>query len=227
MASVMPLKECCLDFCPSCLKVFSMLPKGVSRQRFTARSSGMNGAILDVMGDALFCCRTSKIHCQLTRLFRFPLLGRQLIVRGKMYMLCPQPACGRPMILDEHGAFFNEHGPGCGFCEKTVTAARHRRLFSEALDLDVEGRPFCFMCSVHVTERKKAWCIKFGTILCERHFSDNLMTFLGQKHITCKREQQRAIIEFFELLQEQRYQARKKFMQRELNRSRRRTRGHL
>jgi hypothetical protein len=227
VAGVMPLRECCLDLCPSCLDILSMLPKEVSRQRFTEKSSGTNGAIVDVLENALFCSRTSKIGCQLHRLFRFSMLGRQLIARGKMYMLCPQPGCGRPMILYERGAFFNEHGPGCGFCEKTITAAKHHELFKQAIDLDIEGRPYCFMCNVHVTERKKAWCIRFGTILCERHYSGNLLNYLGQKHIATKQQQERYIIEFFELLKEQWYQANKARMQRDLNTSRRRTRGHM
>jgi hypothetical protein len=76
-------------------------------------------------------------QCAVTELQMIHLTGNIVYYHDRVYMMCPQPYCGRVMQLEPQVCKFTEHGPCCRVC----TLGLHDAPLQEEDDDDAEDEP--------------------------------------------------------------------------------------
>jgi hypothetical protein len=188
-----------LIFCPVCDSVYSLL-REFNSMYVNNYGYGLRDAIVEYTTDRLFCRRSKVNHrgrCDQQELCKIPLLGRILYFGGKNIMLCPQPACGLPMVIDYRKCAWTEYGPAC--CDCTF------KLESKRLDYgQIDFMTVCAKCNMELTRTDTIYLYPYGVALCQRHhkqFQPHLGNWLGTALMVERCRDRRttidAIVEFY------------------------------
>jgi hypothetical protein len=118
-----------LTVCTVCRHVFTLHSTRVKKLN-PNEAFGFQKVTVDIRTNIMYCSRTSVAdhidfkHCALKYL---PLLGRVLEFNRKLWILCPQPGCGQPFVLnpDPLVSLYNEHGYGCQWCTLKARDPEH------------------------------------------------------------------------------------------------------
>jgi hypothetical protein len=190
--------ECsCLYFCWICKKIYSVVhrfaPPCKAHKRASCRScehmfmAGFNDIIVDIQKPHyLFCKRNHKPLSYLPPLERiqpavalddkhntlllFPsIIGRIMRIRDKMYLLCPQKACGKVMLFDPDQSAHNERGYACCLCTE--------RIRQEEIEIKVTGIGEvrrCMVCPKNLERQssKNIYVYPKGLFMCAKHHSE-------------------------------------------------------
>lgn len=89
-------------------------------------SAGFEHVVVDIDNDGMLMCASRKsgltaVECSNTQLKQIHMTGYILQFYDRVYMLCPQPGCGRLMQLEPNACKYTEHGPCCKVCTAGLT----------------------------------------------------------------------------------------------------------
>ena len=185
-------------FCAVCMQIYSLLrhTNTVYKQNYR---DGLRDACLSYLTGGIFCRRNQANHrgrCSDQELMKVPYLGKMILFRNKMIMICPQPNCGLPMVYQNTyyfkdppvkkarsgpqriipiPALWNEHGPACCDCSK----AYYDQPVLWDLFIETWLTPTWY-CSFDQKpcEIEEAFWYPGDNIVCKEHHSEGLM-----KHI--------------------------------------------
>lgn len=150
-------------YCPVCDSVYSLL-RDFSSSYINSYGYGLRDAVVSYTSDKLYCKRSKVNHrgrCADQELVFIPLLGKMLHYQGKNIILCPQPNCGMPMVLDPKRCVWTEHGPSCYDCTFRHNMAR--------LEYQVDFMTRCALCFVDITRSETLFLYPHGVTLCQKH----------------------------------------------------------
>ena len=90
-------------------------------------SAGFRKVVVDVDHGGRLMCASRKtglnaLRCTQTELQQIHLTGQMLYFYGRVFLLCPQPHCGRLMQLESTSPV-NPFGPSCSLCARGLTPA--------------------------------------------------------------------------------------------------------
>jgi len=165
-------------FCSVCNAVYSMLRefKATFKKIYV---HGLRDAVVDYRDDFVYCWRgkrSARGSCASTPLVRVPLVGLLLQHAGQNIMLCADPACGAPMVLDVARCHFGPHGPLCSKCtEREGCAERAERERLDALEAAVQR---CVVCFAELRRPSAAFFYGADAYLCATHSSRQMLAAL-------------------------------------------------
>jgi hypothetical protein len=118
-----------LTICTVCRHVFTLHSTRVKKLN-PNEAFGYQKVTVDIRTNTMYCSRTTVAdhvdfkHCSLKFL---PLLGRVAEFNSKLWILCPQPNCGQPFVLnpDPNATLYNEYGYGCQWCTLKARDPEH------------------------------------------------------------------------------------------------------
>lgn len=127
-----------LLYCEVCLGVFSDLRDMIGRYHIFGRDAGYNNVKVDLdplkprvekycNGNSTFADRC----CWKQPLRSIDLLGKSLLYRDELYIICPQPGCGMPSSMCPYRSAVTEYGIACSDCTLCLAAA--------SIDLESQG----------------------------------------------------------------------------------------
>lgn len=158
-------------YCHVCGMIYSLL-RDYSTSYVNNYRHGLREAFLSYLDDQVHCRRTKKNHrgaCGKEPLKCISLIGILLYYCGKKILLCPQPRCGMPMVLDSSldgrpgqktKPIFNEWGPMCYDCAFKKSVSK--------FDYGLDFRTRCLFCNLVVPHAHKMFLYPSGVILCNR-----------------------------------------------------------
>ncbi len=175
-------------FCPVCDTIYSLVRDFHSVYKANYEY-GLRDAVCDYDTGLLYCKhdKTNQIgSCQGQPLMRVPLLGQFLKFKQKLILMCGQPGCGMPCVLDVNLAMHNEHGYGCSAC--TTTYKKHQDLY-ESLELrhcNPPGvtRKDCLLCDAAITKADQVFLFPFDIWLCKKHAKQKIKEFVRKQDLT-------------------------------------------
>jgi hypothetical protein len=171
--TVSPMIDCFV-FCPSCQRICSITtaPIAPTRRRRTATkrqdtgavtggaAAGFEHVVVDVDAGGQLVCASRKsgltaTTCATTILKQVHLTGLLLHYHDRVYLLCPQPRCGRLMLFEPGVCKYTEHGPCCSVCMQTAASdiADSKDTTSGAEDSDTKDDHDCIESITHVNEK--------------------------------------------------------------------------
>jgi len=156
-------------WCVVCGNIYSMVSEMDSTWN-KVYEHGHRDVVVDYETDKIYCYRNYDNHigsCQKCSLQRLSLFGVLLQYNRKQYMLCPQPDCGMPMVLDVLHCAHTEHGPACAVCTRKMgcsEAAEWQRL--QDLETTVSR---CVMCGTELKNADGKYYYGENIYLCTHH----------------------------------------------------------
>ena len=194
---------------------------------------GFRDAVVDYNNDKIYCWRDKSNFigkCKEIPLVRISLFGVLLQHNNKKILLCPQPACGQPMVINTELCKFTPYGPACVKCSTKLGGAEVAEIERfKSMDHVI------WKCTVCTLELKKASSIYYygpDIFLCSSHHSRHMMNALkaraqskGSRLTTDETRQQ--IIEIYKQQKKDKIDRKKnlwkkQLAQSKLNRSKRR-----
>lgn len=150
-------------YCPVCDSVYSLL-RDFASSYINNYGYGLRDAVVSYTTDKLYCKRSKVNHrgrCADQELAFIPLLGKMLHFQGKVIIMCPQPKCGMPMVLDSKRCVWTEYGPSCYDCTFRHNMAR--------LEYQVDFMTRCALCFTDITRSETLFLYPHGVTLCQKH----------------------------------------------------------
>jgi hypothetical protein len=157
----LPQHSALFYYCHVCEGIYSLL-RDFSASYINSYRHGLRDADVSYLTNDVFCGKGKKNHrgeCGVVPLKKIPLLGIFLFFCGKKIMLCPQPDCGLPMVLDPRQTIYNEAGPLCYDC--CFKARIHRA------DYNIEFVTRCVLCETS-PQPDKMFLFPHGAMVCNR-----------------------------------------------------------
>jgi hypothetical protein len=184
-------------WCSVCGAIYSMGSEttraGISTVSVTSTSSsstpgtkiyvhGHRDVIVDYDTDYIYCWQDRTTHvgrCRDTPLLRLPMFGVLLKHEQKYYMVCPQPDCGMPMVLDVVHCAFTAYGPCCMTCTRrrgVSDAAAWTTLAQQLLATEVQ----CVVCDMKLSQPHSKYMYGAGLYVCSRHHCAALASHIAR-----------------------------------------------
>lgn len=113
-----PLDACWLKVCRTCDHVFSLTNDDKVIWK-AIDTFGYKYVCANLATGDEYCSRNTVIahaHVKDTRLTKIWILGRALVWRNRIYLLCPGDSCGIPFVYSERSAYHGERGYLCSAC---------------------------------------------------------------------------------------------------------------
>ena len=166
-----------------------------------ATTYGFNDVVYDPFTDEMHCGnnhRNGHLQCSEQRLLRVMLLGRVLLLQGRVWMLCPQKACGLAMMYDPRFCASNERGVACSQCTAAMTHAHYKRL--SVLPPLSEQRLKCELCTnlSYLHEKSKCFVYPFNVLVCSTHHSTHLQQWIAMQQYNSRKDVVDLISQFYE-----------------------------
>jgi hypothetical protein len=149
-------------FCPICDCIYSLL-RDFNASFANNYKYGLRDAAVDYTTRLPYCRRGKKNHrgeCGAQPLACIPLAGILLFYCNKRVMICPQPGCGMPMVLDPKQSIYNSASAACFDCTHKAT---HRRV-----DYGLDFLTKCAKCDVSVPNPEKMFLYFKNVMMCNR-----------------------------------------------------------
>jgi hypothetical protein len=181
-------------FCRVCSTVYSLAQDARSTNKQQYRW-GYRNVLVGMFTKTAHCRRTNNnghLYCQNTPLSKVSILGRQLMIGGKMYMLCPQQNCGLLMVVDNTLAY-NDRGIACCNCTNIIHAQRQAEYDRQVCPLiqrlqqgrsedktpgDVVSRFSCHRCAKQIHHARNLFFYGWTTFLCHLHATSPTTAFV-------------------------------------------------
>lgn len=125
--------------CRGCARLFDgvwLWREASAKKPLRAVRKILRGARADLLTDAMVCDECTFKQNHTTTVDAVVLLGCALVCERGIVLLCPQPGCGMPMVLDRR-CIFTAFGVACASC---TLAATERPPFATQWD------PMCCLC---------------------------------------------------------------------------------
>jgi hypothetical protein len=130
LPAVVPLQACRMAVCRVCLQIYSIVrnkrrprqTRNASKRRKTEHTHGYPDVpvSMDEKGNCtMHCARGRSVaheRCDAQPLVEIDMLGREVSLKGTVYILCPQPGCGHLMPLKMAAIAYTTYGPMCYAC---------------------------------------------------------------------------------------------------------------
>lgn len=192
-------------FCPICDRIYSLLRDFDSVYRRKAKGTythGYRDVISDYTTGEIYCRGTKhnqRGKCGETPLAQINLLGKMMIYKNKMILLCPQLECGAPMVLNKDKCEWNERGPACRDC--TNKWKEQKRISNDGVLSEFLGENKTMKCIRCGNECSPATaCVyPFGLFLCKKHSSDSFIQLALDSKATNAQELEKEIIDMIRL----------------------------
>jgi hypothetical protein len=200
-------------YCKVCDRVYSLLCDfhSVYKNEYTW---GLRDAVTDYTTLEVYCKSDKTNHrgrCRDQPLGKVPLLGNLLFFNGRTILLCPQEACGQPMVLDTHKSFYNERGPSC----KTCTLKLQQTIpVSDAYNTKRQ----CINCFSQPSKPQNTFLYQHGVAVCRKHHASGLTAYMTEQTPVDKKQTEQLIIAYIKQKKEDRLEAKLPQMKRDLMR---------
>lgn len=110
----------------------------------------------------------SRKNAPRQKLSRIDLLGRMVVFKRQLIMLCPQRGCARPMILDTEKCLFNERGYACAHCTFYLRYDERMREKNQA-NTAAQGKRTCFIDDRSLSQASESICYPRNIYICRKH----------------------------------------------------------
>jgi hypothetical protein len=161
-----------ISICSICNEVYSLIRcfSTTPKRKWHANYRDKH---VDAIKDICYCSRSSitwSSSCQSTPLARIQLLGAMLVIKKKIYMLCPQRACGMPMIYDPVHCAWTNRGPACSKCTEQIDQETEESIKADHSDYLGFTRA-CAACpsNKRLTRSQDIFLYGKDTYVCSRH----------------------------------------------------------
>jgi hypothetical protein len=181
-------------FCKVCDKVYSLTRDFHSVYK-NDYSFGYRDAEVDYNTLDIYCRRdksNERGRCKDQPLAMIPLLGHMLHFNGKCYILCPQPFCGLPMVVNPMESLYTERGPACVECTAKI---RLQRPDSKTLGLPAHDAR-CVYCLGPPSKPVNSFLYPFGLVLCKKHNIRGMAAYIRKKKPQSKEEATACIVHY-------------------------------
>jgi hypothetical protein len=186
-------------FCPICDTVYSLLREYAAPNR-KPYQHGYLDARVDYRSDVMYCDKRKVIgsrgRCGAQPLRKVFLLGKVFWFNDRTIILCPQEACGMPMVLDANLCAFNERGYACSVCtvrlrkQSPILQELHRKYVTEP-----QATSICLLCGIALNEPKSIFEYPHCVRLCRRHHNKEMVRNVEQFMECQTGEVSKAIVE--------------------------------
>jgi hypothetical protein len=162
----------------SLVRAFSIVPK---RPYYAA----YKGKYVDTIENKCYCSQSNitwNSSCQTTELSSVMLLGHIIIIKKKTYMICPQRACGMPMLYEPAHCAWSDRGPACSKCTETLDKATEQKIKTENDDYLNPSRG-CMICKgdKRISKSTDTFLYGPGTYICRRHHNQRLADYVNSQ----------------------------------------------
>jgi len=128
---ILPLQSCTMAFCRVCMTIYSIVRgketvrklSKKKRHRKTDHTHGYPQACVDTVRSRLYCTRGRAMaheKCNAQPLAEINILGKEILFKDVIYIVCPQPGCGQIATLDIAHTSYSIHGIACRQCSKEL-----------------------------------------------------------------------------------------------------------
>lgn len=183
-------------FCHICGTVYSLAQDARSTNKQSYRW-GYRHVQVGMFSGVAHCRRNNKIghlYCKSQPLSKVLILGQMLLIDNKIYMLCPQHACGMLMVVDSSLAY-NERGIACCNCTNILNSIRQTEYDRQACHLidrlkrprgddpnttatEVVAKFRCYCCHHNIFHAYTLIFYGWTTYLCRTHATAALQDYV-------------------------------------------------
>jgi hypothetical protein len=207
-------------FCQVCDRVYSLVRDfhSVYKNDYTW---GLRDAVTDYSTMQVYCEDSKSNHrgkCGEKPLCAVPLLGQLLYFKGKTILLCPQKACGLPMILDMNLCAFTDRGPACKDCTLKLSKASVHAIPPVSR---------CVYCASQPSKPHNTFLYPHGTSLCRKHNLKGMTAFIRKRKPKTRDETVKLIVAYTLHRRRERYEAKLPQMKRDLARRKMASRANV
>lgn len=170
-------------WCSVCNGLYSMARSEKARGTSKLYRFGLRDAVVDYETDFLYCWQRRASHtpeCNAVPLIRMGMFGILLAFEGRQYMLCPQPRCGMPMVLNTNTCKFTEYGPACCLCAKALVS--HTSVDKQTLLEMAKSSHQCVVCMKPLKHPGSKFYYADGVYVCQRHNHTGYMNAIVEWH---------------------------------------------
>jgi hypothetical protein len=173
-------------FCPVCRKEYSILtteprtcPKSKTNPNHPKKwcvhhkqyEFGYDKIVADYTTNRYYCLSKKRDKEKVRHeLVNVSLLGNLLVMKNTQITLCPQQACGRPMVINPQFCEYNERGFACAFCSQRIRQEHKKRMQSItdiSVNLDLPSK--CSICWKPVSKNAVLHLYPHNVVMCHKH----------------------------------------------------------
>lgn len=167
-------------YCDVCFNTYSLLADSASPYK-QDYSYGLRDAVMDHQTREVYCNRDRHSYrgsCSQQPLRRVLLLGNVLNVNGSMISICPQPKCGRIMVINS-SCMTTARGRACVYCtqREQVQSITFKDLLKKYTTF--AKLPSCVVCDEELKQTGDIYLYPYEVFVCRRHHSVPLVNYVN------------------------------------------------